>query len=134
MRKGKIVYYATGDISEYDLDNPKEAAKFDEEIKDAGSAIDSTEFGFFEQEIYEVKYYNYTTDGEIVKHIYAYSSAEAKLLAHLDSVYKDKEFHVEDYVAHPFLLKSVKGRDEIIGDMDLDKYREMVYEAEEKER
>ena len=48
MRKGKIVYYACGDISEYDLDNPKEAAKFDEEIKDAGSAIDSTEFGFFE--------------------------------------------------------------------------------------
>lgn len=131
MRKGKIVYYATGDISEYDLDDPKEAAKFDEEIKDAGSAIDSTEFGFFEQELYEVEYYDYQ---ETVKYIYAYSSAEAKLLAHLDSFYKDKEFHIEEYTAYPFSLKDKKGRDEIIGDMDLEKYHEMVSDAEEKER
>ena len=130
MRKGKIIYYATGDISEYDLDDPKEAAKFDEEIKDAGSAIDSTEFGFFEQELYEVRYYDYQ---ETVKHIYAYSSAEAKLLAHLDSDYRNKEFHIEEYTACPFSLIGVKGRDDIIGDMDLEKYHEMVYDAEEKE-
>ena len=130
MRKGKIEYYACGDISEYDLDNPKENAKFNEEIKDAGSAIDSTEFGFFEQELYEVRYYDYQ---DTVKYIYAYSSAEAKLLAHLDSDYRDKEFHIEEYTAYPFSLIGVKGRDEIIKDMDLDKYREMVDDAEEKE-
>ncbi len=130
MRKGKIEYYACGDISEYDLDDPKESSKFYEEIKEAGSAIDSTEFGFFEQELYEVHYYDYQ---ETVKYIYAYSSAEAKLLAHLDSDYRDKEFHIEEYTAYPFSLKDVKGRDEIIGDMDKNKYREMVYEAEEKE-
>jgi len=129
MRKGKIEYYACGDISEYDLDDPKESSEFYEEIKEAGSAIDSTEFGTFEQELYEVRY----RDEETVRHIYAYSSAEAKLLAHLDSVHKDKEFKIEDYTAHFFSLKSAKGRDEIIGDMDLDKYRDMVYEAEEKE-
>lgn len=129
MRKGKIEYYACGDISEYDLDNPKEAAKFAEEIKEAGSAVDSTEFGIFEQELYEVRY----RDEEIARHIYAYSSAEAKVLAHLDSVHRDAEFNVEDYTAYLFSLKDAKGRDEIIGDMDLDKYREMVYEAEEKE-
>lgn len=129
MRKGKIEYYACGDISEYDLDDPKESSKFYEEIKEAGSAIDSTEFGTFEQELYEVHY----RDEETVRHIYAYSSAEAKLLAHLDSVHKDKEFKIEDYTAQLFSLKSAKGRDEIIGDMDLDKYRDMVYEAEEKE-
>lgn len=129
MRKGKIEYYACGDISEYDLDDPKESSKFYEEIKEAGSAIDSTEFGTFEQELYEVRY----RDEETARHIYAYSSAEAKLLAHLDSVHKDKEFKIEDYTAHLFSLKSAKGRDEIIGDMDLDKYREMVYDAEEKE-
>ena len=133
MRKGKIEYYACGDISEYDLDNPKEAAKFDEEIKDAGSAIDSTEFGIFEQKLYEVRYYDYITDEETVKYIYAYSSAEAKLLAHLDSVYKDMEFKIESYVAYPFLLEDAKGRDEIIKDMDLDAYRKMVSDAEEKE-
>lgn len=129
MRKGKIVYYACGDISEYDLDDPKESSKFYEEIKEAGSAIDSTEFGTFEQELYEVRY----RDEETARHIYAYSSTEAKLLAHLDSVHKDKEFKIEDYTANLFSLKSAKGRDEIIGDMDLDKYREMVYDAEEKE-
>lgn len=129
MRKGKIEYYACGDISEYDLDDPKESSKFYEEIKEAGSAIDSTEFGTFEQELYEVRY----RDEETVRHIYAYSSAEAKLLAHLDSVHKDKEFKIEDYTARLFSLKSAKGRDEIIGDMDLDTYRDMVYEAEEKE-
>jgi len=134
MRKGKIVYYATGDISEYDLDDPKEAAKLDEEIKDAGSAIDSTEFGFFEQEIYEVHYYDYTIGDDTVRYIYAYNSAEAKLLAHLDSVYKDKEFKIEGYLARPFILNGVKGRDDIIGDMDLEKYHEMVYDAEEKEQ
>ncbi len=133
MRKGKIEYYACGDISEYDLDNPKEASKFDEEIKDAGSAIDSTEFGIYEQKLYEVKYYDYTTDEEIVKYIYAYSSAEAKLLAHLDSVYKNMEFKIDDYMAYPFSLEDAKGRDEIIGDMDLDAYRKMVSDAEEKE-
>lgn len=89
---------------------------------------------FFEQELYEVQYYDYTIDNETVKYIYAYSSAEAKLLAHLDSVYKDKKFYVESYIAHLFSLKDKKGRDEIIGDMDLNKYHEMVYEAEEKER
>ncbi len=134
MRKGKIIYYATGDISEYDLDDPKEATKLDEEIKDAGSAIDSTEFGIFEQELYEVHYYDYTTGDDTIKYIYAYNSAEAKLLAHLDSVYRNKEFQIEDYTAYPFSLNDAKGRDEIIGDMDLDKYREMVYDAEEKER
>lgn len=133
MRKGKIVYYACGDISEYDLDDPKEAAKFDEELKEAGSAIDSTEFDSFVQELYEVHYYDYIAQEEKVKHIYAYISAEAKLLAYLDSPYKDKEFKIEDYTANLFSLKSAKGRDEIIGDMDLNKYREMVYEAEEKE-
>lgn len=133
MRKGKIEYYACGDISEYDLDDPKEAAKFDEEIKEAGSAIDSTEFGIFEQDLYEVHYYDYTAQEEKVRHIYAYSSTEAKLLAYLDSPYKDKEFKIEDFTAYLFTLKGAKGRDEIIGDMDLDKYREMVYEAEEKE-
>lgn len=133
MRKGKIEYYACGDISEYDLDNPKEAAKFDEEIKNAGSAIDSTEFGIYEQKLYEVEYYDYTINDKTVKYVYAYSSAEAKLLAHLDSVYKDKEFHVESYIAYPFSLEDAKGRDEIIKDMDLDKYREMVYDAEEEE-
>ena len=134
MRKGKIVYYACGDISEYDLDDPKEAAKFDEEIKDAGSALDSTDFGFFEQEIYEVHYYDYTTNDEIVKYIYAYSSAEAKLLAHLDSVYRNMvEFKIDSYTAYPFSLTGAKGRDEIIGDMDLEKYHEMVSDAEEKE-
>ena len=134
MRKGKIIYYATGDISEYDLDDPKEAAKFDEEIKDAGSAIDSTEFGIYEQELYEVHYYDYTTDDEIIKYIYAYSSAEAKLLAHLDSIYKNMEFKIDGYMAYPFSLEDAKGRDDIIGDMDLEKYREMVYDAEEKEQ
>lgn len=134
MRKGKIEYYACGDISEYDLDNPKEAAKFNEEITDAGSAIDSTEFGFFEQKLYEVRYYDYITDEETIKYIYAYSSAEAKLLAHLDSVYKNMEFKIDGYMAYPFSLKDAKGRDEIIKDMDLDKYREMVSDAEEKER
>lgn len=129
MRKGKIEYYACGDISEYDLDDPKESSKFYEEIKEAGSAIDSTDFGTFEQDLYEVRY----RDEETTRYIYAYSSAEAKLLAHLDSVYKDKEFKIEDYIAHLFSLKSAKGRDEIIGDMDLDTYRNMVYEAEEKE-
>lgn len=129
MRKGKIEYYACGDISEYDLDDPKESSKFYEEIKEAGSAIDSTEFGTFEQELYEVRY----RDEETARHIYAYSSVEAKLLAHLDSVHKDKEFKIEEYTANLFSLKSAKGRDEIIGDMDLDKYREMVYDAEEKE-
>lgn len=129
MRKGKIEYYACGDISEYDLDDPKDSSKFYEEIKEAGSAIDSTEFGTFEQELYEVRY----RDEETTRHIYAYSSAEAKLLAHLDSPYKDKEFKIEDFTAHLFTLKGAKGRDEIIGDMDLDKYREMVYDAEEKE-
>lgn len=133
MRKGKIEYYACGDISEYDLDDPKEAAKFDEEIKEAGSAIDSTEFGIFEQELYEVHYYNYLAQEEAVRHIYAYSSAEAKVLAYLDSPYKIKEFKIEDFTAYLFSLKDAKGRDEIIGDMDLDKYRDMVYKAEEKE-
>lgn len=133
MRKGKIEYYACGDISEYDLDDPKESSKFYEEIKEAGSAIDSTEFGTFEQELYEVRYYDYIAQEEKVKHIYAYISAEAKLLAYLDSPYKDRKFKIEDFTAHLFSLKSAKGRDEIIGDMDLDKYREMVYEAEEKE-
>lgn len=135
MRKGKIVYYACGDISEYDLDNPKEAAKFDEEIKDVGSAIDSTEFGIYEQKLYEVHYCDYITDKETVKYIYAYSSAEAKLLAHLDSVYRNMvEFKIDSYTAYPFSLTGAKGRDEIIKDMDLDKYREMVSDAEEKER
>lgn len=128
------MYYACGDLSEYDLDNPKEAAKFDEEIKDTGSAMDSTDFGFFKQELYEVHYYDYTTDDEIVKYIYAYSSAEAKLLAHLDSIYKNMEFKIDGYMAYPFSLEDAKGRDEIIGDMDLEKYREMVSDAEEKEQ
>lgn len=129
MRKGKIEYYACGEVSEYDLDDPKEAAKFDEEIKNAGSAIDSTEFGISEQELYEVHY----RDNEAARYVYAYSSAEAKVLAHLDSIHKDAEFNIEDYTAHLFSLEGAKGRDEIIGDMDLDKYREMVYDAEEKE-
>ena len=133
MRKGKIEYYACGDVSEYDLDDPKEAGDFDQEIKDAGSAIDSTEFGIFEQELYEVHYYDYIAQEETVRHIYAYSPAETKLLAHLDSVYRNKEFKIEDYTAYPFSLNDAKGRDDIIGDMDLDKYREMVYDAEEKE-
>lgn len=133
MRKGKIVYYSCGDISEYDLDDPKESSKFYEEIKDAGSAIDSTEFCFSEQELYEVHYYDYIAQEEVARHIYAYSSAEAKVLAHLESVYRDREFQIEDYTAYLFSLKDVKGRDEIIGDIDLDKYREMVQDAEEKE-
>jgi len=132
MKKGKIEYYATGDISEYDLDDPKEFSKFNQEIKDAGSAIDSTEFGFFVQELYEVHYYDYIAQEETVRHIYAYNSTEAKVLAHLDSVYRNKEFQIEDYTAYPFSLKDVKGRDEIIGDMNLDKYLEMVYDEEEK--
>lgn len=55
------------------------------------------------------------------------------MLAHFDSDYRDKEFHIEEYTAYPFSLKDAKGRDEIIKDMDLDKYREMVSDAEEKE-
>ncbi len=128
MRKGKIEYYACGDISEYDLDDPKELSKFYKEVEEACSSLDNTDFGFFEQELYEVHYRDSTA-----KYIYAYSPAEAKLLAHLDSVHRNTEFDVKDYTAYPFSLKEAKGRDEIIGDMDLDKYRDMVYEAEDKE-
>lgn len=133
MRKGKIEYYACGEESEYDLDDPKESREYHEEIKDASSAIDSTEFGFFEQELYEVHYYNSIAREEVVKHIYAYSSTEAKVLAYLDSVYKGTGFKIKDYIAYPFSLKDVKGRDEIIGNMDLDKYREMISKAEDEE-
>jgi len=132
MRKGKIEYYACGYISEYDLDDPKESSKFYEEIKEASSAIDSTEFGFFEQEIYEVRYYDSVAQIEVIKYVYAYSSAEAKVLAYLDSVYKDEEFDIKKYTASVFLMKDIKGRDEIIGDMDKNKYRDMVYEAEQE--
>ncbi len=43
------------------------------------------------------------------------------------------EFKIDDYMAYPFSLEDAKGRDEIIGDMDLDAYRKMVSDAEEKE-
>lgn len=128
MRKGKIIYYACEDVSEYDLDDPKELSKFYEEVEEACSSLDNTDFSFFEQELYEVHYRN-----SAAKYIYAYSPAEAKLLAHLDSVHRNTELNVKDYTACPFLLKDAKGRDEIVGDMNLDKYRDMVYDAEEKE-
>lgn len=130
MRKGKIEYYACGDVSEYDLDDPKDVREFHEKIKEAGSALDSTDFGTFEQELYEVHYYDQIAQAETVRYIYAYSPAEAKVLAHLDSVYRNKEFRIEDYTARPFSLKDAKGKDEIIGDMNEDEYQRMVYEAE----